>query len=269
MQRKSGDDTNRLRAARRTARASILSVPAAMLLLLTATSAQAQETVWLVAPYGWLPDISLAQSGGGDSPSGGISGEDLLSKTDTTGMIRVEAARGRFGVTVDYLFISLSDQGVFETPGPLLPSINIRAELDVQVLEVGGFYRPSGDDRGFDYLVGVRSIDSDETLLATPEDGPTQRFDTGSRLTDLFVGARYLYRFNDRWDLGVRGDIGFGESDGTVNVIVSGGYRFPGPFALQLGYRYVNLEYTETVNGDDETTEIEFNGPFVGALFRF
>jgi len=67
----------------------------------------------------------------------------------------------------------------------------------------------------------------------------------------------------------VRGDIGFGESDGTVNVIVSGGYRFPGPFALQLGYRYVNLEYTETVGDAEETTEIEFTGPFVGALFRF
>jgi len=91
----------------------------------------------------------------------------------------------------------------------------------------------------------------------------------GSGCQEVQVKGCYRKAFGAKGVDITRGDIGFGESDGTVNLIVSGGYRFPGPFALQLGYRYVNLEYTETVGDAEETTEIEFTGPFVGALFRF
>ena len=66
----------------------------ALLLILTPVLAAADEAEWLVAPYLWLSDVSLDQSSG---VSGSISASDLLDKTDLAGMIRMEAARNRWG----------------------------------------------------------------------------------------------------------------------------------------------------------------------------
>ena len=78
-----------------------------MLLAILPAAATAQDAEWLIAPYAWVPDIGLSQSSGG---GGGISGSDLLDKSDAAGMIRVEAAKGRWGVSVDYLWLGLSDE---------------------------------------------------------------------------------------------------------------------------------------------------------------
>ena len=238
-------------------------------LMLFSMPSHASETEWLVAPYVWLPDVALDQSVDDGGTSGNISGSDLLDKSDAAGMIRVEASRANWGFTLDYIFLALSDETVVGLPPPGSLSANVRAELDLTVLELGGFYRPSADDNGVDYLFGLRSISADKTLLVTPGAGVTQRFDGDSGITDVFVGARYLHRFNDNWDATLRGDLSFGESEGTVNLLASVGYRFPGPFAIQLGYRHVTLEYEDTVDGVGETTEIELSGPYLGAVFRF
>jgi hypothetical protein len=246
----------------------------ALFVSLAPTVLMAQDGVeWLVAPYGWLPDISLRETGGGEGDGGdggsGISGADLLDKTDAVGMIRVEAARNRWGVLLDYIFLDLSDSSVIEAPGPVIPDIAVRAELDLTVLEVGAVYRPSGGEDGLHYLFGYRGIDSEKTLLVTPEGSVTQRRGGDAGLSDVFLGARYVHRFNEYWDFTVRGDYGFGESDGVLNVLASVGVRFPGPFALQAGYRYADLEYTEREAGERITTEIGLSGAFIGLVFRF
>ncbi len=227
-----------------------------------------EKAEWLVAPYAWLPDIELNQSGDGPGGGGGVSGADLLDKTDAVGMIRVEVAKRRWGVTADYIFLSLSDTQTLEFPGPL-PNINARTELDLTVFEIGGFYRPSGEDRGVNLLFGYRNISADTTLLVTPEGSPTQRSDDSSDLNDIFLGARYLYRLNENWDVSLRGDYSFGDSEGVLNLLASIGYRVTGPFALQGGYRHAELEYEQDSAGETVATEIELTGPFLGFVFRF
>ncbi len=229
----------------------------------------AQQTEWLVAPYGWLPAISLDQSADdGDSGGGSVSGSDLLDKTDAVGMIRVEAARNRWGGTLDYIFLALSDQVVIPGLGPL-PDVGVRTELDLTVLELAGFWRPTGDDSGMNYLLGIRTIGADKELLVTPEGSPTQSFQSDADFTDVLVGARYLHRFGERWDFTMRADLSFGDTDGTLNLLTSVGYRFPGPFALNLGYRHATIEYSNRVDGVKEDVEIELTGTFVGFVFRF
>ena len=241
-----------------------------LLLILTPLLSPAAETEWLVAPYIWLPDITMDQTSGDSSGGGSISGSDLLDKTDTAGMIRVEAARNHWGFTLDYIFLAVSDDAFVPLPPPSTGGINVLADIDVSVLELGGFYRPSGNDKGINYLFGFRRIDVEKVLLLTPVGGGvTQRFDGDSDFTDVFAGARYLHRFTDHWDLTLRGDIGFGDSEGTLNLLGSVGYRFTGPFALQLGYRHTTMEFEDDVNGAVETTELELSGPFLGFVFRF
>ena len=224
----------------------------------------ADNAEWLVAPYVWLSDVTLDQSSG---VSGGISASDLLDKTDSAGMIRVEAAWNRWGFTVDYIFLGLSDSAVL----PLTPPFfNVLVDADMSIVELGGFFRPSGTDNGVDYLFGVRNINVDKTLLVTPIlGGVTQRFDSDSKFTDVFAGARFLHRFSPNWDFALRGDLSFGDSEGTVNLLTSVGYRFNAVFALNLGYRHLAIEFEDDVDGVDETTDIELSGPFLGFLFRF
>jgi hypothetical protein len=241
-----------------------------LLLALAPPLSAAAETQWLVAPYAWLPAISMDQSADGSSGGGSISGSDLLDKTDAAGMIRVEAARNHWGITLDYIFLAVSDDAIATLPPPTPLDVNVRADVDVGVLELGGFYRPSGIDSGIDYLFGFRRISIDKTLLLTPViGGPTQRFDGDSDFTDVFIGTRFLHRFNENWDLTMRVDLGFGDSEGTLNFLTSVGYRFPGPFALQLGYRHVDMKFKDNVNGVVETTDLELSGLYLGFVFRF
>jgi hypothetical protein len=203
-----------------------------LLLLLAPPVSVAAETEWLVAPYIWLSDITLDQSSG---VSGGISASDLLDKTDSAGMIRIEAARNRWGFTADYLWVGLSESVTIPLPPPFL-GFGLNAELDVSIFELGGFFRPSGSDSGIDYLFGLRNINVDKTLIAIPPlGGPAQRFDGDSDFTDVF---------------GI-------------------GYRFNKTFALNLGYRHLAIEFEDNVSGGVETTDIELSGPLLGFLFRF
>ena len=80
---------------------------ALLLALFAESSLAAGEAEWLVAPYVWLSEVTLDQSSG---VSGGISAKDLLDKSDAAGMIRVEVAKNRWGATLDYIFLAVSDQ---------------------------------------------------------------------------------------------------------------------------------------------------------------
>ncbi len=239
-----------------------------VLLALWPASASAQKTEWLIAPYGWLPAVTLGQSS--DGSGGGVSGSDLLEKTDTAGMIRVEAARGRWGISLDYLFLALSDDQTVPLTFPIAPAASIRSDLDLGVLELSAAFRPSGDSEGVSLLVGLRNIQADKTLLVIPlPAAPPASFVGDANTTDVMLGARYLHRVNDRWDLTVRGDYSFGDSEGALNAVASAGFRFNQAFALQFGYRYFDLEYEDTATGTTEKTEIDLSGSFIGFVFRF
>lgn len=231
----------------------------------------AQDIDWLFAPYGWLPGITLEQSGGdpGDGGGGGLSGNSLLDMTDSFFKFRAEAARNRWGATLDYITLSLSDRTTLASGPPLDIATDLEAELDLDVFELGGFYRPSGELTGINYLLGVRRISADKTLFVTPSLGPARRIDTAADITDVFFGARYRHEFASRWSGTIRGDYSVGESEGTLNLLASVGFRFAGPVALHAGYRHAVLEFEEDVAGDSVTTQIELSGPFVGLAFMF
>ena len=238
------------------------------MLLSFALPAHADEAEWLVAPYGWLSGVSFDQSVD-DGASGNISARDLIDKSDAAGMIRVEAAKARWGFTLDYLWVGVSDDRVVRIPSSPVPNVGVVADFDMAILEMGGFYRPSGEDRGVDYLFGLRRFSTETTLILIPDGELPRRFDRDSEFTDVFLGARYLHRFDDNWDATLRGDVSFGDTEGTVNLLASVGYRFNELFALQLGYRHAMFEFDDVISGVGETTEIELSGPFLGAVFRF
>jgi len=242
------------------------SLAALLSLLIVPGLSAAQEGEWLVAPYLWASDVSwdLAERG-----SGGASFSNIVDKLDGAGLIRIEYARNKIGFMLDYYDISLSDGTRITTPGPAPVDINIRADIDLTILEVGTFYRPSASDSGVDFLFGIRDTDNDATLMVTQTGLPTQRIDSNSGFTDIFLGARYLHRLNERWDFSVRGDYGFGDSDGTLNLMAGVGWRTAGTFGMHLAYRHMTMEFDQRVDGEAATSELEMSGPMLGLLFRF
>jgi hypothetical protein len=240
------------------------------MLALAPALASAEQFDWLIAPYGWLPGISVDQSGAPDSGGGGgFSGSDILEKTESVFMFRFEAARNRWGLSVDYITLSLADTETLAPDPPFDISVDIDGELDLDVAEVAAFYRPSGEVDGVNFLFGLRQISAEQTLFVTASIGEPQRIDTDADVTDIFLGARYLHRFSDRWGASIRGDVSFGDSEGTLNMLAGVGYRVAGPFALQLGYRYATISIEEVVDSTTLTTDITLDGPYLGFVFRF
>ncbi len=229
-------------------------------------SAAQQPGEWLVAPYIWASDVGWDISSRGD---GTVAFSDILDKLDGAGLIRVECTRNKIGFTFDYVGMSLSDSRRISTPGPVPVDISIRAGLDLTVFETGVFYRPSATDNGLDIIGGIRYIDADSDLIVTPGSTQPQRFDTGDSFTDFFVGARYLYRINDTWDVSARGDYGFGGTDGALHFVAGVGWRSRGPFGMSLVYKYQSFEFDQRVDGEPATSEFDFTGPALGFMFRF
>jgi hypothetical protein len=242
------------------------SLAAVLSLMIVPGLSAAQEGEWIVAPYIWATDVSwdLAERG-----AGGVSFSNIVDKLDGAGLIRIEYARNKIGFKLDYIGMSLSDGTRISTPGPIPVDIGIRADMDLTVLEVGVFYRPSAIDSGFDFLFGIREVDNDATLMVTPTNSPTQRIDSNAGFTDVFLGARYLHRLTDRWDFSVRGDYGFGDSDGMLNLAAGVGWRTAGTFGMHLAYRHMAVEFDHRVDGAPVTSELDMSGPMLGLLFRF
>jgi hypothetical protein len=234
--------------------------------MLTPVTALAQQANWLVAPYIWASDVGWDISSRG---SGNVAFSDLVDKIDGAGIIRVEYVQEAFGLTFDYVGMSLSDGRRITTPGPGEIDIDIRAGVDMTVFEGGVFWRPSRTDSGVDVLAGLRNVDVDSNLIVTPGDTQPQRFDTDSSFTDVYIGARYLHRLTEAWDFSIRGDYGFGGSDGALNVVAGVGWRSRGTFGMTLAYRHFTFDVDKRIEGEPATNEFDFTGPALGFLFRF
>jgi len=243
-----------------------LSIATVLSLLIAPGLSAAQDRPWLVAPYIWAIDVSWDIAARG---SGTVEFSDAVDKLDGAGLIRIEYVRNKIGFTFDYVSLSLSDRTNISTPGPLPVNISINASTDLTVFEAGAFYRPSATDSGFDFLAGIRDTDVEGTLIVTPQNTASQRFDADKGFTDVYLGARYLHRLSESWDFSVRGDYGFGGSDGALNLMASVGWRSRGSFGMSLAYRHLEFDIDQRIEGEPATSEYSFSGPALGFLFRF
>ena len=239
----------------------------AALALCLAPGLAAADTEWLLAPYGWLPTVSVDQTFDDGSGGGSGGGAEVLSKIDFAVMLRAEVARGRWGAMLDYIYVSLADQTTYSP----LPAINIDIDgnLDLEVVELGGFYRLSGESRGLDLLLGLRRIDVELGIVLSRQDQSPRPLPVAVEIDDAFIGARYRLPFGERWNATVRADYGFGDSDGTLNVIAGIGVQFSETVGMHAGYRYANIEFEEDLEDAREETGISLAGPFLGLSFRF
>jgi len=249
-------------------------------LVFTGSPAFGDGWEWTVAPYVWVPGITVDSDFSGEAGLPDDGGDvSIIDKLDAALMGHVEARKGRWGVYADFIYVELSDEN--STPlgpgGPISGDLTVTSDLTLGLLDVGGLYRLTGASSGpfdFDLLLGARFIDIElDTVITLPLPGSAP-LDVGTRVsdTDLMLGGRLRGRFNERWYWTARADLSFGGSEGTANGLASIGYLFgdTGLFSLDLGYRHMTLK-TESrrANGAQVVNDLEVSGPVVGFVFRF
>ena len=257
--------------------------PAVVVLLLAALplqSAFADEWQWIVAPYVWVPGVTVDSdfSGQPGIPDGG-GDSSIIDKLEAGFMGHVEGRKGRWGAYVEFIYVELGDtQSMTLGPGgPISGDLVVSSDLKLGLLDIGGLYRLTRDESGsfdFDVLLGARIIDIDlDTLITVPLPG-TEPVDVGTSISDadVMLGGRFLGRINERWYWTARADVSFGDSEGTVNALASVGYNFgeTGLFSLDLGYRHLTLKTTSRrAIGPQMVHDLKVSGPVVGFVFRF
>jgi len=233
--------------------------------------------------YGWFPDIG----GHTDFPvgAGGTIDVDISTILDhlkMTAQGSFEVHKGSWGAFTDIVYLDVgeakSQTRNFEIGGLPLPAA-VTADIDFDLkstfLTFAGTYRVADSDAAtFDVLLGARLASLKQTLdwEFSGNFGPvTPPPLTGTREVsvdqwDGIVGAKGRLAFgpDQHWVVPYYFDIGAGDSDLTWQAMVGLAYSF-GWGDLGVAWRYLDYD----LNSDGPIADMNFNGPALGATFRW
>lgn len=248
-----------------------------------------------LAVYGWLQSID-GTSGGNDMDLS--FKEDILDMLEGAFMTSLYAEHGRwvgFGA-YEYSKIKVDEDDVGgsvdipigDGPRGLRVSVPLNGDVEVSapqhVFELGGGYKVhEGDNfdvilhagtRYFDHEVTLR-IDDLKAVLPPPIgdiDISRQKISEGDAWWQPFVGARFATSFAQNWRLRGRADYGYGSSGDSnemwmAELIVD--WRFKNWGAVELGYRYAEIDYDNGSSSDHYDWDMTERGPRVGFIFHF
>jgi len=209
-----------------------------------------------VTPYLW--NVSFdgnTSSGGNDVPIDTDYSFFTLDNLDNVFSISFEANNGNLGILFDGLRARYSDN-----TSNMLFATQLSVELGF--IEGAVSYRPSMFEH-LDFIGGVRYIFVDTRLVFTP--GPIAEADHD--WVDPLVGARYQNSLAENWHYQLRGDVGgFGvSSDLVLNLLATIEYKFNHTLGVELGYRYVNIDFKE----DDFIYDVSMQGIVLGLGISF
>jgi hypothetical protein len=234
---------------------------------------------WTIAPYVWVPGITLDSTVESDPIIGpDVTLNGLVDKLDGVFMGHFEGRGKRFGLFVDMIYLSLADSNVISVgpDEPILGGLSSDTNFKLKLYEIGGSYRIGNGDPGsakIDVLFGARAVDVDQNInliLPGPGATPVNRSNAISE-SDAFIGGRLVGNLTDKWHYKARADIGGGGTSGTFNIFGSVGYTFgqSGLFSLDFGYRYMTIKLKNSQDGTSTETDITLSGPLLGFIFIF
>lgn len=225
---------------------------------------------WSITPYIWFANTSyLLRADGRDIGAGNVDFGELADTLDGAFQVMAETGRsaGSWSGFVDFTYLSMSDDQLIDLAG--LGSLRAVTKSKQLFVDTAVAYWPWKDVSGFNVYAGIRYTDLDSRIrfdLANPEIrlgviGIEHSF------TDVLVGFRDRFKLAEDWAVVIRGDYGFGDSDGVF--LAQAAIRWAiGPNrrqGLMLGYRYKDAKFEE--NGREE--RYKYKGPVLGFNLRF
>ncbi len=192
---------------------------------------------------------------------------DIFSKLKFGGMLYLEANTSKWAITSDLIYMSLAQE---VTPGILLHSGSATAKQ--LVWEPAGFYRLASF---LEVGVGGRlnniqaGIDVRRNVFPA---GTEEVIESASKTWfDPILITRLTADIKDKWLFQFRGDLGgFGVgSDFTWQMQAYAGYRFSKLFRINLGYRYLSMDYDKGTDKDRFIYKVATFGPEISFGFNF
>jgi hypothetical protein len=228
----------------------------------TASAQDNDKVIWSITPYLWASDTVLDLSVQETNISDGaeISFDDLVDTLDAALQIQVEGGVGNWSGFGDLTYISTSD----DNTEPLLVTDAKNKQL---LIDIAAAYWPAGVGTNLNVYGGLRYSGFDDRYRFTLGDLPLVEVESKKDYYDALLGIRYRFDLSKRWALLTRGDVSFGDSEGTFLV--------RGLFAYTVGKRQQNrivfgYEYKEAEYEDGGlTTEFTLSGPMAGFNFKF
>jgi hypothetical protein len=267
-----------------------MAVLAASALLPSMALAQATSSAPLPGPwkyaasvYGYVPTIGGSTVFPVDTGSSvNVTAKQILDRLKMTYMGSFEGHNGVWGVMTDLVYVDLGntktnsrDFTIGNIGLPVGTTANLAWDYKATVWTLAGQYRVWADSAWtVDLLAGTRLFDQRQRLnwSITGDLGPisplsrTGKSTANQRVWDAIVGvkARYVFGAQREWSMPLYGDVGTGQSDSTVQLAAGIGYTFSWG-ELQATWRYVDYQ----AKSGKAITEMNFNGPQIGAVFRW
>ena len=238
---------------------------------LDSVAAENDNWEFLVSPYAWLTSIDGDVSIKNQKEDIDIGIDDIVNNLDFSGMLYMEAKKGKFGFYLEANYLKVGDD---EDLG-LHDEIEFDFEQESWIVEFGCSYRLGqwNPERPvtLEVLLGGRYYNiSTELDYKNKFTGIKHGKDSDVDLLDPTVGLRlssYLsehLRFNLRADMG-----GFDISDSTTKsswqVMGLLGYDLSQKTTIFAGYRAIDIDCEK----DDFKMDMTFHGPVLGAVFKF
>jgi len=248
-----------------TTRTVCIAAIAAFLLLPGGRAEAADDWERTLVPFFWLADMGVDVTIDGDPALGlDIKATDLIDKVEFAFSTRFEGRRGRGGFLVEMTYLSLADSLT------LPDDVSIDADFTQVLLEGGGFYRLKNENSGLDVLFGFRVFEIDQVMDISSGD-ELMTVDSTTTLTDGFIGLRYGGPIGKKWSYQLRGDIGTGDTELSLNGIVGFGYEFgkTGKYSLVFAWRHLQFEIEENDGSTKVASDMSLSGPGVGLKIKF
>lgn len=233
--------------------------------LLAAAPLQAAEGEWQqeIVPYMWGSGMNGTAGVRDIEGDVDMSFGDILSNLEFAFMGAYRAQRDKFSVTVDGIYMALSED--VKGPGN---QVKGEVDMDQTALEVD-----LGWDLGDRLTVfgGLRYVDiTSDITLKGPNDTKV-RGKGSEQWIDPVIGAHYTYPFNDEWSATLRGDIGgFGVgSQFAWQGIAELRWQVKPNIGIVGAYRYIDMDYSAGTGPTYFLYDMAISGPALGVAFAF
>jgi hypothetical protein len=237
-----------------------------------AGAAPAQEWQHTLTPYLWMSGMSgktaIGTALGPVEADVDVGFGDILKNLKIGGMVAYRGDRGPWTVMADAIYMNLEADKA-SSVGPV--RLDATAEVKQTALEADLGYRLAEHTVAF---VGLRynEIDADLSLVRSgPGAGANRSAGRSESWTDPVIGVVTQLPLNERWSLGLRGDLaGFGVgSDLTWQAMATVHWKASDTLEVVGGYRYLDADYENGSGASLFKYDMVTSGPGLGVSFKF
>lgn len=202
--------------------------------------------------------------------------QDILDLLEFAIAGRYEAWNGDWGIIVDANYTALAADSAL--PGPLGSDVEVDVKQKWLGLLAGyrvahGTYGANNQSYAFDVQGGVRYNSLKQTVdIETPGPGEPPTLGGDEDWFEPVIGARGMWRLNDRWTTIVSADFGgfgYGGNDLQVGANIGFDYQPWEKTAITFGYRYFSLDYSKDLSDGKFAYDVVQHGPYVGIKYFF